>query len=362
VVRGLACPDEARRTSGGFTLVELLVVIAIIGVLVALLLPAVQAARESARRTQCTNNLKQLALACLNHESAMQSLPPGVPNCQTSGDFTKVTSATGANCMGPVWLVQILPYMEEKPRYDNVMICVQNKANACEDCGVSGAGSPGWSPVGSNADIPPTYMCPSAEPVDPAVGDFQTSVLLAKGNYAGNFGANDYFSYQTPKLAGAFDVVDIRSYAPSAGATVGKWKVAPNQGVRLAYMIDGTTKTVLASEVLGYPSVADGRGAWTWPGMGGCSFTAKFVPNAIPSGASVDTLTACETNIPATVPMQCVAGSGSGVWASARSQHPGGVEVVMCDGSVQFVPDVVDPTVWSGLCTRAGRENVSLPQ
>src|SRR5215208_6344831 len=84
------------RRHRGFTLVELLVVIAIIGILVALLLPAVQAAREAARRTQCTNNLKQLGIAMLNYESAKHELPPGLNEC----------------CWG-TWQVAILPYLEE---------------------------------------------------------------------------------------------------------------------------------------------------------------------------------------------------------------------------------------------------------
>ena len=89
------------QPASGFTLVELLVVIAIIGILVALLLPAVQAARESARRVQCQNNLKNIALACLNFETAKGELPPGSVN-------TSIQQGSGLG-----WPVQILPYVEE---------------------------------------------------------------------------------------------------------------------------------------------------------------------------------------------------------------------------------------------------------
>src|SRR5262245_51689447 len=102
----ISAPRIERR---GFTLVELLVVIAIIGILIALLLPAIQAAREAARRAQCGNNLKQLALACMNHHSARKAFPAGVANCASPGGTNG--SKTEA-CMG--WGGLILPYMDDK--------------------------------------------------------------------------------------------------------------------------------------------------------------------------------------------------------------------------------------------------------
>ena len=104
-------PSSHRR--GGFTLVELLVVIAIIGILISLLLPAVQAAREAARRAQCVNNLKQLALGCLNHESAVKTLPTAGWGCICLGhpDAGVGISQTGG------WLYNVMPYIEEGPLY-----------------------------------------------------------------------------------------------------------------------------------------------------------------------------------------------------------------------------------------------------
>ena len=103
-----------KRKSAGFTLVELLVVITIIGILIALLLPAVQAAREAARQTQCKNNLKQLALGCLNHDSATGRFPCGGWGFSWTGDADR-----GNDWRQPGgWIYNILPYIEQQPLHD----------------------------------------------------------------------------------------------------------------------------------------------------------------------------------------------------------------------------------------------------
>src|SRR5260221_856396 len=128
--RGLAC----RASSGGFTLVELLVVIAIIGILVALLLPAIQGAREAARRSQCTNNLKQIGIGFINHESTYKFLPGSGWHPWVVGD---PLLGAGRNQPGG-WMYQILPFIEEQALYDltddgnKTVITTQQKTQALQ--------------------------------------------------------------------------------------------------------------------------------------------------------------------------------------------------------------------------------------
>ncbi len=355
----------------GFTLVELLVVIAIIGILIALVLPAVQMAREAARRAQCVNNLKQLSLALLSHHDMMQSFPPGLPHCSPNpglnslpfgyqGLFKTGGTQTGVYCQGPNWLSNIMPQIEQSAMNDKLVECLANEYSATDDCDRNKTNQP-FRDFGDM--IFPFMLCPSADVMENEMSAWDLEDL-EKGNYAANFGSATFMSFTSPQTAGAFDVIIPVGTPPysrqsnNAPSLLGVWKQALGQGVRIAQFTDGTSNTVFVSEVLGYDDAADGRGTWVWAGMGGSSFTALYQPNSTTN----DTIPACSSAIPANDPRHCQQNQTNGnVWASARSMHIGGVNASMGDGSVRFFVNGIDLTVWQALATRANGDIAVVP-
>jgi len=385
-----------------FTLIELLVVIAIIAVLIALLLPAVQSAREAGRRAQCVNNLKQLGLATMNIEQITGSLPPGVPSGGPLNDKfanpdtgTKQGSApypyqwiagnqagpgkqNGA--YGPPWVMHIHAYMEEQAAGERVWTALSRLTTSTQN-GDLDEGCP-WDNIDGlpvdlgnrrpdidvQSPIRKFMRCPSAETSTVMYADLSTENLL-KANYVACFGGGTMLD-ATPNgsraLTGIFGVVPITKKYPYGERTgIGK-------GTRVAEILDGTSNTVMYSEILGWhvPSTAatdsmpagsnqDVRGAMLIPMAGGNTFMTNTPPNS----HGTDAMPSCEPSIPRKHAMWCRR-TGNTIydglyWAAARSAHPGGVNAAMGDGSVRFVKNSINKVTWSALGSRAGNEVLS---
>ncbi len=311
-----------QRLRRGFTLVELLVVIAIIGILIALLLPAVQAAREAGRRSQCQNNLKQLSLACHNFHDAHKAFPVG-----SVGYF-------GADGGGDRrhWLFFILPFTEENAVYERYM-----------DWFNAGGTAPWWNAPDRMA-ILPTFYCPS----DVNSPKTQTHEDLGPGSDQG---------FHTNYVGCAAST----SFNPngSFGDTLSGVFLYKN-ATTIKRILDGTSTTLLDSEILvaldtltgGYSSGHDVRGRfWNPADQGAVVFSTQYPPNTtVP-----DALNYCQNTVPAA---PCIS-TNTNIVMYARSDHPGGVNAGMVDGSIRFIANDVDPTLYLQLGTIAGGETIA---
>jgi prepilin-type N-terminal cleavage/methylation domain-containing protein/prepilin-type processing-associated H-X9-DG protein len=359
--------------SSAFTLVELLVVIAIIGILVALLLPAIQASREAARRTECANKVKQIALALHNHHSTHGSLPPGVPQCNTRTWWQGGSS----DCQGPVWTLNILAELEETTLARYVSEAMDVSSNVADDL-EHAVPNGDADPRNVSRFTPPAFICPSAEPMTAGnrINTFDHDEFTSKGNYAACWGSDHYLGFNPsqpipPEIEvkrGAFGIVMVDGWEgrTSAPRSHGKWKMGTGQGTKFSQIIDGSSNTLMISEVVGVDSSLDGRGGWVLPSMGSSNFSAKWEPNAHGEGIDPETNTSllkrdriamCDARLQPNDPLFCETRRQDGqVWAAARSRHPGGVNAAMCDASVRFVTDGIDLRTWRALATREGGE------
>jgi prepilin-type N-terminal cleavage/methylation domain-containing protein/prepilin-type processing-associated H-X9-DG protein len=344
---------QPLRDRSAFTLIELLVVIAIIGILIALLLPAVQKVREAANRVKCANNLKQLALACHNYLSDHDALPFG-----RKYDIWDTYT----------WTQLILPYIEQSAVYEDYWTLPQTGYHT------SYPGPNG--PIGQDARLQTareakiaTFLCPSDN------GPYQNEdpsgpYGFIRGNYRGCVGSGDMYGQATdttpgPWGVGVFGVQHGQSF--DLGASVA------TTGARVADIPDGLSNTLLLSEGLTAtitfpPSVWGGPiGEIIYGNMGGALFSASLTPN---SGAPDRVIGPCPQNQGDHAYKEPCLTLGSNAWwtpsaagaqAAARSHHQAGVNVALADGSVRFVVDSIDLSTWRALGTRAGGEPSELP-
>lgn len=324
-----------RLKKGAFTLVELLVVIAIIGVLVGLLLPAVQAAREAARRMQCQNNLKQLGLAMHNYESTYKAFPGGV------GPY---------GCCWGTWQVSILPFMEQS----NLAVLYQNHGGA------------DWGPrYGAAVNRPvagariPTLTCPSDTPNAP-IGASATLAGITSHNYGVNYGNTSFF--QSTLNGIPFLGAPFRMYTGSTSddgpvnlAQAGTFTRRYGANVKLGEISDGTSNTLMAAEHL-QGRGTDLRGFSWWGNAGG------FVTFLPPNSTLPDVVTGgnCTPSISPLMPCVTASTVTRPRMMGARSLHTGGINVCHCDGHVSFISNSIDLVSWNGQGTAAGAEVVTV--
>jgi prepilin-type N-terminal cleavage/methylation domain-containing protein/prepilin-type processing-associated H-X9-DG protein len=318
-----------HRLRSAFTLVELLVVIAIIGVLVALLLPAVQAAREAARRSQCQNNLKQLSLAMLNYEDTFRTLPGGV------GRY---------GCCWGTWQVRVLPYIEQKALADLYL-----NSDGHDGTGLRYGAGQNVQMVTSKRIK--SLTCPSDFPNAP-IG----TPPITNHNYGVNFGNTNFFQGTLNNIP--FQGAPFSAYpgstsddGPVNAAEAATFTRQYGRPVRLAEITDGLSNTIMVGELIqGQGNALHG---FTWWGNG-----AGFVTFLSPNSTSPDVLIGgnCKAADARNPPCINAASSALGRMAGARSRHPGGVQVAFCDGHISFIPNNIAYATWNGIGTSQGGE------
>jgi len=331
----------SRRKVRGFTLIELLVVIAIIGILVALLLPAVQQAREAARRTQCKNNLKQFGLAIHNYHDTHNAIPIAGTNWGPDQGSTP-TWQTNA-CVG--WKVRCLPFMDQSPIYNELDWSTSKPTSAY------GGNPSGFLPEQILSDGRPArdhnfpfMLCPSDVSENRFIGGW------AQSNYTGSPGSQRFNSIDTncqpylqfiqPLPAGNVHFVDTTNPAQLSGL-FGRLGVT----VGLRDITDGASNTIMVGETL--PDCSDhSAGWWIYNGHGNTHAS---------TAVKINDMTTCDVKSPSQILWPSCANK-SGNWNidhGFRSRHTGGAHFLIADGSVRFLSENINHQTYQYLGGRS---------
>ncbi len=324
------------RRRRAFTLVELLVVIAIIGILIALLLPAVQAAREAARRSQCTNNLKQIGLGLHNYHDTFKKFPPG------GLWWTNNTGAANWSRNRGSMLVHLLPFVEQQSLYDafdlSQPLAYQQFATP------PSTGSPYIA-----GTIVSVYRCPSDKSADynATTVNGVTAGNLAHFSYAGSKGptrTGNNSAGSCPERA----AYDAYKFSTSDNTPAGPFtRMGRNYVCKMRDIIDGMSNTILAGEVRAECAQPIRRG-WAH-----ASNTQGMISTIYPINYN-----SCSTS---STPEPCQWWNNWSTEFGFKSMHPGGANFAFSDGSVQFLSETIDHWTYQYLGGKAEGEPVSIP-
>ncbi|MEX2168872.1 MAG: DUF1559 domain-containing protein [Pirellulales bacterium] len=389
---------QRRARHSAFTLVELLVVIAIIGILVALLLPAIQAAREAARRSQCMNNLKQIGIALQNFHGAQKTFPMGA-----------------ALQEGAMWSGFILPYMDEGALSDIVKIDFdKSHPYAYTQPSYGNIADPLYINVAACESVIPVYRCPSVPLPERVTDRSHKPTHYVQGRVPGSYIACASGKAASQEIHALFHLEFHRYLEQLDGVMSGVKVKDPNTPfghalISIAKITDGTTKTIAVGEAVsdverltrikenGYPKIEPPRGDrkdhWyigsdsidgvssqgrteaggAFPGDVSEAMGSTGVPPNLHKDLEIVGI--CDTISPSGGASSAgdgeVTGGGTHVVGRAdcdalqlsfSSEHSGVVQVVMCDGSVQGIQEDIDLNIWSQMGTRAEKFDSDVDQ
>jgi prepilin-type N-terminal cleavage/methylation domain-containing protein/prepilin-type processing-associated H-X9-DG protein len=345
---------KSRRV--GFTLIELLVVIAIIAVLIALLLPAVQMAREAARRMQCRNNLKQIGLALHNYHSTYQVFPFGkgadyrtvlpaapvfarwsthamiLPELEYTGLYNAINFSFPPETPGMGGVVAFMPQYSNPNAVNAIQSRFAIEAFLCPSD--FAANNPGWPGQNNYAGNQGGWLCDRSDQPGAATDNSPTEVQTGVLYYLSRVQMRDIVDGTSMTAMFSEKVRGQGTTNPKSDMFIIPHQTSMAATYQTCSTLNATTATPLTSK-------------WGWSWVMGENCCTLYNHVAAPNG-----LTCGGTGFPGTM-------TNMAMQVPPSSRHPGGVNVLMCDGAVHFVGDNVDLTVWRAIGSRAGQETIS---